>query len=98
MLGYGGKERGGSGGSRWNDPSKTEGARFIAMALEGEQRKRIDSSMVRCGTIHPSAPTSNPRLSAPAVVAAGSEGKGAIVPSPRLEECSKAVTCSSTDG
>ena len=76
MEGRNGVDR---GGSRWNDQSKTEGAIFI------EQRKGMDRSMVRCGTIHPSVPTSDPRLSAPAVAAAGSEGKGGIVPSPRLE-------------
>ena len=86
MLGYGEKERGGSGGLRWNDPSKTEGARFIAVVLERDQRKGMDRSMVRCGAIHPSIPTSDLRLSAPAVAAAGSKGRGGIVPSPRLEE------------
>ena len=76
----------GLGGTRWNDSSKTEGARFIAMALEKEQRKEMDRSMVRCGTIYPSVSTSKPRLSTSAVAAARSEGNGWIVPLPQLEE------------
>ena len=78
---------GGSGGTRWNDSSKTEGARFIAMAIEKEQRKEMDRSMVRCGTIYPSVLTSKPRLSTSALVAARSEEKGWTVPptsEPRL--------------
>ena len=43
MLGYAGKERGGSGGSggsRWNDPSKTEGARDSLPWLQRERESR----------------------------------------------------------